>query len=97
VHHLIDPRTGGPSAGELRTATVAAASCAEANAAAAAVVVGGYDGLAWLLATGLPGRVVSIDGEVFTVGGWPEADGSPIPTAVNQMMTGVDTHAWGPR
>ena len=43
VHHIVDPRTGWPAAGPWRTVSVAAASCAEANAAATAAIVAGRD------------------------------------------------------
>ena len=41
MHHIVDPRTGRPAAGPWRTASVAAATCAEANAAATAAIVAG--------------------------------------------------------
>ena len=71
LHHIVDPRTARPAAGPWRTASVAAASCAEANAAATAAIVGGDDAVAWLAAQGLPARLVGHDGAVRHVGGWP--------------------------
>jgi thiamine biosynthesis lipoprotein len=98
AHHLIDPRTGAPAFGRLRTASVAAATSTEANAASTAVLVGGDEGLAWLIGTGLPARLVADSGEVITVGGWPDADGSPIPTAPRRFVDEVaSVSAWGPR
>lgn len=41
LHHLIDPRTGRPAAGEVVQATVWAPTCAEAEVLAKAAVVGG--------------------------------------------------------
>jgi len=38
-HHLVDPRTGLPSQSHWRTASVAAASCVDANAAATAAIL----------------------------------------------------------
>lgn len=40
-HHLIDPRTGAPTRGELLQATVWAPTCAEAEVAATAAIVAG--------------------------------------------------------
>ena len=74
VHHLIDPRTGGPVASPWRTATVAAATCVEANTAATAAIVLGANGLAWLERSGLPARLVDVDGRIVRVNGWPGPD-----------------------
>ncbi len=74
LHHLIDPRTGGPAVSRWRTATVVAGTCVEANAAATAAIVLGDDGLEWLRTMGLPGRLVGTDGEMIRVNGWPEPD-----------------------
>lgn len=41
AHHLIDPRTGAPSEGELRYATVAAPTILEADLAAKLLIIGG--------------------------------------------------------
>jgi len=72
-HHIIDPRTGLPSAGPWRTATVAAASCAEANAASTALMVDGA-AVEWLSRVGLPARLVRHDGSVCLLGRWPEEE-----------------------
>jgi len=79
VHHIIDPRTGFPADGPWRTASVAAASCAEANAASTAAIVAGRDAEAWLARTGLPARLTSRDGAVRLLGGWPACAGAPLP------------------
>ena len=71
-HHIIDPATGAPVQGPWRTATVAAASCLEANAAATAAIVMGPEAPAWLDERGLPARLVHVNGTVATAGGWPE-------------------------
>lgn len=72
LHHLIDPRTGRPVDGPWRTASVVAATCVDANIAATAAIIRGADALAWLERSGLPARLVSGDGQVVRVGGWPE-------------------------
>jgi thiamine biosynthesis lipoprotein len=76
LHHLIDPRTGAPAASAWRTATVVAAGCVEANTAATAAIVLGDDGIRWLERSGLPARLVRINGEVVRLGGWPEPPGA---------------------
>jgi thiamine biosynthesis lipoprotein ApbE len=71
LHHLIDPRVGRPSAGTFRTVTVAASTCTLANAASTAAIVLGVEAPGWLTARALPARLVSHDGTVHHVGGWP--------------------------
>jgi FAD:protein FMN transferase len=72
VHHIVDPRTGLPAREVWRTVSVSAASCVDANTASTAAVVLGEDAPAWLLAQGLPARLVRSDGEIERIGGWPE-------------------------
>jgi thiamine biosynthesis lipoprotein len=79
MHHIIDPRTGYPATGPWRTASVAAPSCAIANAAATAAIVAGPDAPAWLAGTGLPARLAYHDGTTLLVGGWPAAEGGRLP------------------
>jgi thiamine biosynthesis lipoprotein len=69
-HHLLDPRTRQPATGPWRTATVAAATCVAANTASTAALVLGGDAPGWLVARGLPARLVAHDGSVTRVGGW---------------------------
>jgi FAD:protein FMN transferase len=71
VHHVVDPGTGLPAASPWRTATVAAASCLDANAAATAALVKGEGAVSWLSALGLGARLVCVDGRVTLVGDWP--------------------------
>ncbi|MCU1495707.1 MAG: FAD:protein transferase [Acidimicrobiaceae bacterium] len=94
-HHLIDPRTGSPAAGRWRTATVAAATCVEANAAATAAIIGGEEGLSWLVGTGLAARLVARDGSVVTTQGWPTADGG-VPVIASSGMAVPSTPSWEP-
>jgi thiamine biosynthesis lipoprotein len=70
-HHIIDPATGMSCAAVWRTATVAAATCVDANAAATAAIVRGADAPEWLEERALPGRLVAPDGTVIRVAGWP--------------------------
>jgi thiamine biosynthesis lipoprotein ApbE len=81
LHHLVDPRTGGPVESPWRTASVAAPTCVEANAAATAAIVLGPAAIDWLTRAALPARVVSGDGEVVRLNGWPDPAGDPAPAA----------------
>lgn len=78
LHHVIDPRTGAPAGGPWRTASVAASSCVDANAASTAAIVAGSDAEAWLEANGLAARLVAGDGTVVLVGDWPETPGGAM-------------------
>ncbi len=71
LHHLIDPRTGLPAVSPWRTVSVIAATCVDANTAATAAVIRGADAPAWLDRLGLAARLVSVEGEIRRVGGWP--------------------------
>jgi len=78
LHHIVDPRTGLPASGPWQMVSVAAQTCADANAAATAAVVAGAAAEDWLASTGLPARLVTHDGQVRYAGGWPDADGGLI-------------------
>ena len=73
MHHIIDPRTGEPARSVWRTASVAAATCADANIASTAAIIRSEAAPAWLAASGLPARLVRHDGTVQTTPGWPDA------------------------
>lgn len=78
MHHILDPRTGAPVQGSWRTASVAAASCADANIAATAALVRSQTAPAWLARLELPARLVASDGAVTAIGDWPrEQAGQP--------------------
>lgn len=72
AHHLIDPRTSAPADTPWRLASVAAASCVEANVAATYAIVAGADAVPWLERRGVHARLVGVDGAVVRVGAWPE-------------------------
>jgi len=72
LHHILDPRTGLPAEPVWRTVSVAAGSCADANAASTAAVIRGRRAPGWLTRLGLPARLVDATGAVFTVAGWPD-------------------------
>jgi thiamine biosynthesis lipoprotein len=86
LHHIVDPRTGLPAAGRWRTVSVAAATCAEANAASTAAIIAGADAVAWLAGQRLPARLAGRDGRVVLVGGWPAADGGLLVPPVTCRM-----------
>jgi len=77
LHHILDPRTGLPAEPVWRTVSVAAGTCADANAASTAAVIRGRTALGWLAKLGLPARLVDATGVVFTVGGWPDDTHEP--------------------
>jgi thiamine biosynthesis lipoprotein ApbE len=76
LHHILDPRTGRPADPVWRTVSVAADSCADANAASTAAIIRGRAALGWLARLSLPARLVDATGVVFTVAGWPD---EPVP------------------
>lgn len=71
VHHLIDPRTGGPVQEIYRTVSVVAPTCLQANTASTAALVLGERAPAWLAAAGLGARLVDLTGTVALTRGWP--------------------------
>ena len=71
LHHIIDPRTGEPARSCWRTATVAAATCVDANVASTAAILRGEQAVGWLRGLRLPARLVRRDGSVVRVAGWP--------------------------
>jgi FAD:protein FMN transferase len=79
LHHIVDPATGRPADGPWQTVSVAAATCADANAASTAAIVAGHRAHEWLELSGLPARLVSRDGMVQYLGGWPDTDGAAVP------------------
>jgi FAD:protein FMN transferase len=73
VHHIVDPRSGAPAEVVWRGVSVAAGSCVDANTAATAAIVRGAQAPQWLASLSLPSRLVSADGDVVRVAGWPES------------------------
>ncbi|MFI5965874.1 FAD:protein FMN transferase [Streptomyces asoensis] len=71
LHHIVDPRTGLPVRSPWRTVSVAAATCADANAQSTAALVRGAGAERRLARRGLPARLVAQDGTVVTTPGWP--------------------------
>jgi FAD:protein FMN transferase len=77
-HHLLDPRTGEPAAGGLRSVTVAASRCARAEVAAkAALILGPRGGRAFLAERGLSGLLLPASGPPLVVGTWPGERAAP--------------------
>jgi thiamine biosynthesis lipoprotein len=76
-HHLLDPRTGAPADSGLRSVSVAAATCEQAEVAAkAAFVLGPGGGRRFLDALGLPGLLTPTAGAPVPVGAWPSEAGA---------------------
>lgn len=71
AHHVIDPRTGTPTDGAVRSATVWAPSCVEANTFSTAALVWGRSAAARLGLAGVAARLVDDAGVVRPVGPWP--------------------------
>ncbi len=70
LHHIIDPSTGLPAQTRWKMATVAAATCVEANAASTAALILDGAALGWLESHHLPARLVALDGSIQFAGGW---------------------------
>lgn len=71
MHHILDPRTGWPAESLWRTISVAAGSALDANIASTAAIIRGHRATGWLAKLGLPARLVTVDGSVTTLAGWP--------------------------
>lgn len=76
-HHIIDPATGAPVMRRWRTVSVAAETCLDANIASTAALIRADSAAAWLEQLGLPARLVSNQGAVHRVSGWPAPAGEP--------------------
>jgi thiamine biosynthesis lipoprotein len=72
VHHIVDPATGRSSSPYWRLVSAVGASCVDANALSTAAVVWGDQAFERLRPFGQAVRLLRNDGEVFTLGGWPE-------------------------
>jgi thiamine biosynthesis lipoprotein ApbE len=72
MNHIIDPSTQAPTISVWRTVSVAAIDCADANIAATAAIVRGEQAPQWLADLRVPARLVDHDGNVLTVGSWPQ-------------------------
>jgi len=97
-HHLLDPSTGLPARGVWRTASVAAASCVDANTASTAAIVRGERAPAWLTSLRLPSRLVSSEGTALHLAGWPEdGDALPCAAAVPHPVSAAEPSAGAPR
>jgi thiamine biosynthesis lipoprotein ApbE len=75
LHHILNPRTGRPAEPVWRTVSVTAGTCADANIASTAAVIRGVRAPGWLEDLRMPARLVSADGKVATVAGWPQDGG----------------------
>ena len=71
MHHIVDPRTGRPAVRVWRSVTVAADTCARANAVTTAALVRGERAVDWVRGLGLPARFLRADGALVLTDGWP--------------------------
>jgi thiamine biosynthesis lipoprotein len=70
-HHLLDPRTGMPAAGPIVQATVAAATCEQAEVAAKMAILSDLPGaIRWLEHHRLAALLLTADGDAWRVGTW---------------------------
>lgn len=69
-HHLIDPRTGRPSASCWEQVTACGHTCLAADIAAKTAFLLDRDGPAWLDGAGVPGRFLSAAGEIVENDAW---------------------------
>lgn len=70
AHHLIDPRTGLPSASPFAQATARAALCRVAETWSKAVLIGGPDALEFAASRGVPVLAIDSEGRPHTTGDW---------------------------
>jgi thiamine biosynthesis lipoprotein len=70
-HHVIDPTTGRPARGSLRTATVWAGTALAANTWSTAALVWGDSAAARLHEQGVAARLIDHAGAMTAVGAWP--------------------------
>jgi len=74
VHHIVDPATGRSAAPYWRLVSAAGASCVDANALTTAALVWGDQAVERLRPFEHAVRLLRHDGEVITLGDWPEAE-----------------------
>lgn len=74
LHHIVDPRTGQPARPVWRSVTVAASTCAYANAVTTASLVRGDRAVDWVGELGLPARFLRSDGSLVLTDGWPREE-----------------------
>jgi FAD:protein FMN transferase len=80
-HHLIDARTGTPSTAPWREVTACGARCLDADIAAKAGFLAGATGPDWLDRRRIPGRFVTVEGEIVHNRTWLAAlEGTPACT-----------------
>jgi thiamine biosynthesis lipoprotein len=92
MHHIIDPATGAPARNTWRTVSVAAASCADANIASTSALIRAGAAPAWLARMGVPARLVSQSGRVYTIGAWPaDKQRTQIPSAPRPGLRAADS------
>ena len=77
-HHLIDPRSGRPAESPWAEVTVNAGTCLEADVAAKAAFLLGFDGPAWLDARGLAGRFLPEDSAPVLNDVWERSVADPV-------------------
>lgn len=69
-HHVVDPRTGHPAAGPLRTVTALGHTATAANTASTAAIVLGEAAWGWLVEHDVAARLVDDEGRVTRTPAW---------------------------
>lgn len=72
MHHIVVPSTGQPADIYWAAASVAGATCVDANTASTASIIRGRPAQQWLQDLNMPARLARPDGRVVTTGGWPQ-------------------------
>jgi len=73
-NHIINPFSGDCANGPYGSASVVAASCAEANSFSTAALVWGEEASYYIAQAGLAARLVRINGTIDLVGAWPREE-----------------------
>jgi FAD:protein FMN transferase len=71
MHHIVNPRTGGPATEFWRTVSVHSQSALAANTASTAAIVLGAAAVPWLERRALAARLVDAAGSIHVLGEWP--------------------------
>jgi thiamine biosynthesis lipoprotein len=75
--HVIDPRTGRPPEPVWQQVSALGFSCLEATAYTTAALVRGTTARAWLSQLWVPARLMTVGGDVLTVGPWESHERAP--------------------
>ena len=89
LHHILDPRTGLPAEPVWRTVSVAAGSCADANAASTAAIIRGRRRAGLAGAARPAARLVDATGGLHRAG-WPDQRQPELTSRLRDAVAGHD-------